>query len=84
MKDRDDRLEAKIDKVVDEITAIQITLAKQHVSLDDHIRRTSILENELKPIKKHVTMVDGVFKFLGFLALIGAGVEGIAFLVGHL
>lgn len=84
MKDRDDRLEAKIDKVVDEITSIQITLAKQHISLETHIKRTDLLENEVRPIKKHVTMVDGVFKFLGFLALIGAGVEGIAFLIGRL
>ncbi len=65
-----ERIEDKIDKVRDHLGSIDSTLAAQHVSLEDHIRRTALLEAELKPIKKHVDMVNGAMKFLAAIALI--------------
>lgn len=56
-----------LDKRVD---SIDITLARQEVSLAEHIRRTNILEEKLEPVEKHVTMLNGVMKFLGISALI--------------
>jgi hypothetical protein len=63
------RIEMKIDKIQEHIVGIDITLAKQHVSLDEHVRRTNLLEEQLRPVEQHVTMVSGVIKLLGALAL---------------
>lgn len=58
-----------IDKSVDEIN---ITLAKQEVSLEEHIRRTNVLEETLKPIQDHVNKVNAAIAILvGIVAVIG-------------
>ena len=60
------------DKILDKITQIDITLAKQEVSIEHHIKRTAIAEeniellrNDLKPIKRHVQTVDILIKLAG-------------------
>jgi hypothetical protein len=70
--DQQERLEKKIDKVFEKIASIDVTLAKQHVSIDEHIRRTNILENDIRPIKAHVNRVEGALKVLGASSVIGA------------
>lgn len=65
-----DRIENKLDKIADAQSEMNSTLASQHVSLEDHIRRTNILESEIKPLKKRVNMVDGVLRFLGVIAIL--------------
>lgn len=65
-----DRLEDKIDIVVTRIGAVDSTLSAQHVSLTEHIRRTELLEAEVKPIKRSVAMMEGALKLLGVLAVI--------------
>ncbi len=78
------RFESKLDRVVERIGSIDATLAAQHVSLKDHIRRTNILEGKIAPIEKHVNMVGGVFKFFGILATVG-GFIGVCFeVLGHI
>lgn len=62
------RIEDKIDKIVDQIGSINATLAAQHVSLDTHIKRTDLLEAEIKPIKSHVNMISGALKLIGLIA----------------
>jgi len=81
IKDSIDRIETKVDKVVEHVSSIDVTLAVNTNSLIEHMRRTAILENEMKPVKDHVSMVNGVFKFIMLLAALGAGVEGIMFLL---
>jgi len=78
--DRLHRIENKIDKVVEHIASIDVTLGEQHVSLKDHIRRTEILEEQIKPISRHVDMVVGVGKFLSWFA----GAVGFAAAVAEL
>lgn len=75
--ERDTRIEAKIDKVMEHIGSIDSTLAVQAVSLADHIRRTEILEKQIEPVKT----ITGVGKILLFLATIGAGIEGFILLI---
>jgi hypothetical protein len=58
---------SKVDSRLDDIHEVQI---KQQASLDEHIRRTAILEKQISPIQKHVHMVQGVGAFLGVMALI--------------
>lgn len=62
------RIESKIDKLDDRLVSIDRTLVQQQVLLDEHIRRTNLLEAEIKPIKRHVDMVTGAMKMIGLLA----------------
>lgn len=56
----------KIDKIDDKLAIIDTTLLRNTITLEEHIRRTSILESEIKPLKKHVTLVESFFKIIGF------------------
>lgn len=76
-----ERIEAKLDDVSDHIATIDVTLGQQHISLKEHIRRTNMLEQEIKPLRKHVNMVEGFFKVLGILASIAVIAECIRSLV---
>lgn len=81
MDNFDKRIETKIDNIIEDIGDIKITLAKQHVTLDEHIRRTEILEEEMKPVKKHVYMVDGALKALGILGILAGILEAISIVI---
>lgn len=70
------RIEDKIDHVVERLSSIDSTLSAQHVSLKEHIRRTDLLESQVKPIEKHVTMVHGAIKLVGLVALLAGIAEG--------
>ncbi len=72
-----DKIDVKLDKLDSRLGSIDVTLAKQHVSLEDHIRRTDLLEQQIEPIKAHVAMVSGALKFIGILAMIAALVESL-------
>lgn len=56
-----------VDQIKKSLANVDKTLALQHVSLVEHIRRTSLLEEKLEPVEKHVEQVRGVFKFIGWL-----------------
>ncbi len=68
-QDRLDRLEKKIDKVLDHVANHDVTAARQQVSLDEHIRRTNILEHKFEPVQKHVAMVNGALKVISALGI---------------
>jgi len=76
-----ERIEQKLDDSNDHLASIDVTLAAQHVSLREHIRRTAALEQEMKPIKKHIDMVSGALKLIGLLAAIGAIYEAVKSLI---
>lgn len=69
------RLE-RIEKEMSIVRNILIRLDKTMVintrSLDEHMRRTKLLETELKPITKHVEQMRGAAKLIGLLALIAS------------
>ncbi len=75
-----DRIEKKLDIVDGRLGSIDVTLAGQHEQLIVHIKRTDILERELKPISRHVQQVQGAAKLLGLLALIASIVGGLSVL----
>ena len=62
-----------VDNIKRSLASVDKTLALQHVSLAEHIRRTSLLEQKLEPVESHVEQVRGAFKFIGWL-LAAAGV----------
>ena len=64
------RIFEKLEKIETHIISIDTTLAKQHMSLEEHMRRTLQLENEMSPVVKHVEQVRGAGMLLGLLALL--------------
>lgn len=73
------RFGVKLDAIHEKMAAIDVTLERNTASLEEHIRRTELLEQdrdaireELKPIQKNFDRVEGALKFVGILA-VGAG-----------
>ena len=83
MKEELKELNAKLEKVSDRLSSIDITLAKQEVNLEDHIRRTEIAEERLGhmegiliPLQKHANQIDGGLKLLGAIVTVLGVVAG--------
>ena len=57
------RIEDKLDSLSVHLGAIDTTLALQHESLKQHMRRSDLLERKLEPVEKHVTFVQNIMKF---------------------
>ena len=65
-----DKIEEKIDLVENHLDSINVTLVRNTSSLEEHIRRTELLEKKLEPIEIHVTQMQGAFKFIGVVAVV--------------
>lgn len=81
----DDKVERKFDNVENRLDSMDKTLVKQEENLKEHMRRTELAERsiekmdtDLKPIKKHVDMLQGVFKFIGLIATVVGIIAGLA------
>jgi len=68
----------------DDIHDIKITLAKMETDLRHHIRRTDLLQDEvkhwrkdLKPIQTHVAFINGLSKLLLVLAAVAGAIAAI-------
>jgi hypothetical protein len=64
------RIEDKIDKLHDSLTEVLIILERNTVSLQEHVKRTNLLQERVEHVDKHVTMVNGVLKFIGIMATV--------------
>lgn len=73
----------------------EVNLAKLTVSVEEHVKRSNMLEDEqkkqreeLEPLKKHVAMTNGALKLIGLFGIIAsivlAVVETITFILAHL
>jgi hypothetical protein len=71
------RIEQKIDDSHEHLASIDKTLIAQHISLEDHIRRTALLESKLEPVEKHIAMVNGALKLLSVIALLLGIIAGL-------
>lgn len=76
MKSQDltERILDKLDKISEEISASKEVQAEHAASLKEHMRRSEALENhlellrsEIKPIQKHVVLIEGIFKGIGIV-----------------
>lgn len=55
----------KLDAISEDMSEMKVTLAKQEISLQEHIRRTNLLEEKIKPIEEHVSAVNTTIKIFG-------------------
>lgn len=78
-----DKLDSKIDSTNDRLNSMDKTLVKQEENLKEHMRRTAILEEGLKPVQKHVTRVEGALKLLGVISVLVGIAAGVAKLLGQ-
>lgn len=72
-----DKLDQKLDKLLDKVGEIDVTLAAQHVSLSEHMRRTSLLESKIEPMEKHLAMVAGGAKLASVIVICISAIAGI-------
>ncbi len=77
MEKRLDKIEGKVDSIAASVASINTTLSAQHVSLTEHIRRTTIIENQLLPIKSQSDMIKGAIKLIVLAGIIVGIIEGI-------
>lgn len=63
------RLEAKLDKVIESQNGMNTILTKQSVVLEEHVKRTNLLEAEIKPIKQQSDMIKGALKLISAVGL---------------
>jgi DNA-binding ferritin-like protein len=78
-----DKMEEKLDKVIEHIAEINVTLGKQSVILEEHVKRTNLLEAKLEPVEKHVHMIQGAIKLFGMIAVFFAIIEGLMRMMGR-
>lgn len=75
----EDHINARLERIEATLNRIDVTLAKQHVSLETHIKRTDLLEERLEPISAHVAIVGAIGKILigsgGVVGLVMLGVQ---------
>jgi hypothetical protein len=77
-------IDQKLDTILEKIGNIDVTLGKQEVTLAEHIRRTALIEADMKPVKAHVAAVQVVFKLVGVVAMLGAIAEGVMSVLEYL
>ena len=75
-------LHDKLDKIQADISEIKVLDAVQNEQLKAHMRRSDLLEErveqvneELKPVLEHVTMIKGIFKLAGGVVLLAGAIE---------
>lgn len=55
-----ERMEAKLDKIADEVAKIHLTLARNTASLEEHMRRTALLEQQMLSLPQRVLTYLGI------------------------
>lgn len=66
------RIEDKLDLLTDKVYSIDKTMDRNTNSLEVHIKRTEILEAEMKPVKSHVNLMNNIAKIIIFLGILAA------------
>lgn len=90
-----ERLVEQQDKIMENITEIKVIQAKQEENLREHMRRTELLEerqdrfvshfdDELKPIKSHISFIEAGLKIGGISAAVVSFVASVIKLISYL
>lgn len=66
--DQNDRILSLLEKIDARLDNIDITMLKNTISLEEHIKRTNLLEEEFKPIKKDHALLKASVKILSTAA----------------
>ena len=78
-----EKIENKLEKIDERIDSIDKHLAVYNSQLRFHIKRTDMLEEEIKPLKSSLIKAQGAIMFIGLLAtIISVGVAACGVLGG--
>lgn len=72
-----DKLDERLDRFEQNQSEANITLAKQEVSLSEHIKRTNLLEKKLEPVERHVQVINAILKAIGGIAVVITIISGL-------
>ena len=67
----------QLDAIAHSVADIHITLAKLTVIVDEHQKRSVMLETQMEAVMAHINGLKGVIKALKILAILAAIAEGI-------
>lgn len=73
----------KLDKISEDVATIKVTLAAQHVSLQDHMSRSTQLEARMKPLEESLLKQNWTFKLIGIVFGAAATIASILEVVIH-
>lgn len=70
----------KVEKIADNIDELKATTIKQQVILDEHVKRSNMLqdlymdikEKDIEPIKEDISSFKGAIKFITIAASLGS------------
>ena len=75
----------KLDRILENVAEINTTLKFQAKQLEEHIKRTNILEERVKPIEEHVVFIQKLIKLAtAIIPLSGGLITGILKLLGKI
>jgi len=57
-------LREQLEKLQDKQEANTVVLSRLTISVEEHVRRTNLLEADIKPLKTHVAFVNATAKLL--------------------
>lgn len=78
------RIEDKIDRLSESTASIDKTIAVQALQLKEHMRRTSLLEETIKPIVNHDAILMAALKLGSMLVGIAAITEAVVILLQYI
>lgn len=65
-----EKINQKLDKIDQRIDSIDKNLAVYNTELKFHVKRTNMLEEEIKPIKSSLIKAQGALCFIGIIATV--------------
>lgn len=69
MSDELRHISLKLESIDKALNSMDKTMALQEVHLSEHIRRTAMLEEQMKPIRSHVLKMQGAGQFVFYASL---------------
>lgn len=52
----------KLDRIEERLSGIEKLLERNTISLEEHMRRTALLEEEIRPLKRQATILETLYK----------------------
>lgn len=63
-----DYIRSRVDGIADVQTKMMVVLERNTVSLEEHMRRTALLEEAIKPLKKQHELLNAAWKIAAVVA----------------
>lgn len=79
-----EKLDETVQKIDKRIDHIDVTMAKNTVSLEEHVKRTNLLEEQIKPVRSFYDGMIFTGKIIGFLTLLASFTLGVLELLKYM